>query len=498
MTRYCYLACSEMSPDEEEGREESIFAEVGQPQLLIFPPMTTESQSEIENNKRRKHLNLNFIFIDSVSRPHFYRSLPHTVKTFDSMVADHRDKDLLVLDFELVQGVRLRTFENLQALFSGTINPFEVPFGTQEMPRQILNLQKLLVPLRQLGYSNLWIEDLCPLWEWGLSKDLLVYNKTLSEVALYKKFIEAVERSGIDDLGTTFTSCDILNANGVPDPFHAPDKICYNGQHQHEYMLSYLKMFQETLQHRSKPFLSFLETNIGHIGSGKRIQYLDTALAEYLQWSTTMTNTLTIVLSDHGNAYGDFVSSAPDGRIEIYNPVLFMIIPDEVQSFISNQHLQALRNNQHRLISVLDLHYTIMNIAEMLHAESKSRTKFHNTVSDFNKQFNVSKYGLLTEISPSRTCSHLPRIMPNLCICEGYDVISKNKAYNFIVAIYFVGMINNRVQKQRQEAKMRSADKFHGGFGSCQRMKVKKVKNIKESRLEVSILDNVLSIFVIL
>jgi hypothetical protein len=353
-----------------------------------------------------------------------------------------------------------------------------------------LNLQKLLVPLRKLGFSNLWLEDLCPLWEWGLSKDLLVYNKSLSDTALYKKFIDASKRAGIDDLGTTFTSCDILNANEVPDPFHAPDKICYNGQHQHEYMLSYLKMFQETMLHRSKPFLSFLETNIGHIGSGKRIQYLDAALAEYLVWSSTMANTLTIVFSDHGNAYGDFVSNAPDGRIEVYHPVLFMLIPDKVQSFFNKHQLQALKDNQHRLISVLDLHYTIMYITKKLHTEFKSKMKFDNNVSDFNRQFNVSKYGLLREISPSRTCSHIPRIMPNLCICAGYDVSSKNRAYHFIVAMYFVGMMNNKIQTQRRvSSKRKIAAIIPGGFGSCQRMKVKKMKNIQESTGNVSVIN---------
>ncbi|XP_045204675.2 uncharacterized protein LOC123557328 [Mercenaria mercenaria] len=474
-TRYCFLLCRADSKHYEQGSVE--------PQVLNLPPASTEFQSKFDSHSR-KYINLNFIFIDSVSRHHFYRSLPRSVKTIDSMAVEHKDSKLMVLDFELVQGVRSRTFENLQTLFSGLVNPFEVPFGTLEMPREKLNIEKLLVPLRGLGFSNLWMEDLCPFWEWGLSKDLLVYDESLKRKTLYKKFRDASNRAGIDDLGNTFLSCDILEANKVPDPFHAPDKICYNGKHQHEYMLSYLKTFQRTMQHRSKPFLSFFETNIGHIGSGRRIQYLDASLAKHLDFAKDMSDTLSVVFSDHGNAYGDFVNSAPDGRIEIYHPFLFMIIPEKVQSFFTDSELRALKVNQHRLISVLDLHYTLSYITELLHSEFQSKKTFESEVDDFNKQFNVSKYGLLTEISPSRTCSHMPRIMPNLCICDGYDVTSNNRAYHYILAVYFVGMMNNQIQKQKSEHyRLKNGKKnVFGGFGNCQRMKVKKIKNIQDSK----------------
>lgn len=501
---YCFIACSKNRPnilhyDQEYAdmvQDESLksFTDLHdiETQILNLPPMSPESQPKQDNSKNTP-INLNFIFIDSVSRNHFYRSLPRSVKKLDEIAASNVDGKTLVLDYELVQGIRSRTFENLQTFFSGQINPFEKPFGTLEMPRERLKVDHLLVPLKALGYTSLWLEDLCPYWEWGISKDLLVYNKSLTQKALYKGLIEVSRKAGIDSLGNTFSSCDILNANDVPDPFHAPEKLCFNGKHQHEYTLSYLETYQKIMTKKSQPFISFFETNVGHEGTGKRVQYFDSALALYLSFAKDLTNTLTIIWSDHGNAYGEFLEKTREGRIEIFHPLLFMIIPNKVQSFFNERHLHSLKVNQKRLISVLDLHYTLTYIIELLSNGSKSNHKFNSEVSDFNKQFNVSRYGLWSEISPGRTCSHIPRILPNACICEGYDVSLGNKANHFILAAYFVGTLNNNIQKlrlegarSRLESKGKRKSRQFGGFGNCKKMKVKKIKNIQESHPKVS------------
>lgn len=502
---YCLIACSKYRPHilhydpdyadtvQDEPLKSFVDFHDNEPQILNLPPMSPESQPKHEESQNIP-INLNFIFIDSVSRHHFYRSLPRSVKKLDEIAtSNNKEGKLLVLDYELVQGVRSRTFENLQTFFSGQINPFEKPFGTLEMPRERLKVDHLLVPLKTLGYKSLWLEDLCPYWEWGISKDLLVYNKNLNKKALYKKLIDVSRKAGIDSLGNTFSSCDILNANDVPDPFHAPEKLCYNGKHQHEYTLSYLETYQRVMAKRSQPFISFFETNVGHEGTGKRVQYFDSALALYLSFAKDLTNTLTIIWSDHGNAYGDFLTKSREGRIEIFHPLLFMIIPDKVRAFFNERHLLSLKVNQKRLISVLDLHYTLTYIIEMLSNSSKSNHQFNSEVSDFNKQFNVSRYGLLSEISPVRTCSHMPRIMPNACICKGYDVTLDNKANHFILAAYFIGTLNNNIQKlrlkgarSRLDSKGKRKGRQFGGFGNCKRMKVKKIKNILESHPKVS------------
>ena len=41
-------------------------------------------------------------------------------------------------------------------------------------------------------------------------------------------------------------SCEVLEDNGHPDPFHGMRAICYNGRHQHEYLLDYIDMYHDT------------------------------------------------------------------------------------------------------------------------------------------------------------------------------------------------------------------------------------------------------------
>jgi len=118
-------------------------------------------------------------------------------------------------------------------------------------------------------------------------------------------------------------------------------------------------------------------------------------------------------------------------------------------------------------------------------------------VSAFNQQFNVTEAGLLQVISEHRTCSLIPRVVPNLCICAGYDVTSEDHDFDFdfILAQHFVGVINNEIQSQRFSDLSKSvkggnqingvSDK--GGFGKCSRLKVGTMKNIQTNKIDVSI-----------
>ena len=453
-------------------------------QILILPPYV-KSDKNIETDKL---FNFNFVFVDSVSRSHFFRSLPKSVNVLDDIAKrqnSHSDNPV-ILDFDLVQAVRSRTYESLQTLFSGVINPFEKPFGVQAMPKSRLRVKDLVAPLREIGYVTQWIEDLCPLWEWGIAKDFLVYNKTLSVSEMWKKLKLSLEEVSVDTIGPVLSSCRMLHANAHADPFHGPDRICYNGRHQHEYLLDYLYMFHQEMDNVKKPFFSFYETNIAHESSGLRVQYFDEAFSRYLEYVATLNNTFTVLFSDHGNAYGNFVSESLEGRTEMCNPFIFLIIPHKVQALIGNQFLNTITENQHRLISLLDLHYTIKYLVEQLYLKTNMShqhmtEKVVSKITNFNKQFNVTEKGLFSPISVSRTCSHIPRIMPNLCICEGYDSGSNNYDYNFILAMFVVGLLNNQIQIERRKQQMNDGEKITGGFDRCHRLVTDKIVNIQRS-----------------
>ena len=460
------------------------------PQILNLPP----SDGSVNGKKTRiskNFINFNLIFIDSVSRHHIFRSLPKTVKHFEEILQDHSqskfsNKVPIVLDFELVQAIRSRTYESLQALFAGLVNPFEKPFSTLAMPPAPLKTEKLLKPLKDLGYKTLWLEDLCYLWEWGISKDLLVHDKKLSREETWKKLQKALSNGGIDSLGNTYAHCKILDQNGVNDHFHGPDKVCYNGKHQHYYSLDYLKLYQDAMHSSGQPYFTFYETNIGHEDTGVRIQDFDIDFVQYLEFLKSQDNTLTIIFSDHGNAYGKFMEKSQEARIELFHPFLFMILPKGVRNHLDSSGLHNVVTNQNRLISLLDLHYTLTYLIFGLTNQRHHLTK-HDT-SNFNKQFNVTSKGLFSKISESRTCSQMPRINPNLCICEGFETTATNSPYHFILALYAVGELNNHIQKQRRGG-LRKGMRDIGGFGRCQRLVVNRVENVRESRNKVRLFE---------
>ena len=456
------------------------------PQLLNLPPYL-DFQLINKTKNPNKFINFNLIFIDSVSRHHFIRSLPRTVQLFERTLKQHTrskfsNKSHFVLDFELMQGIRSRTYESLQALFAGIVNPFEKPFSTLAMPPVPLKTEILLDPLRELGYKTLWLEDLCYLWEWGISKDLLVHDKELTQEETWKKLQRALNKAGIDSLGNTYANCEILRHNGVNDHFHGPDKVCYNSKHQHLYTLEYLRMYQDMMHSVGQPYFTFYETNIGHEDSGVRIQDFDVDFVEYLKFLKSQDNTMTIIFSDHGNAYGNFMEKSQEARIELFHPFLFLIIPEGVRNILDSSNLRSLISNQDKLMSLLDLHYTLTHLISKMQNLHRGRNHKHLfTVSKFNKQFNVTRKGLLDNIQESRTCTQIPRINPNLCICEGYETTVAYSPYYFILALYAVGELNNHIQAQRR----RGPKDKDGGFGRCQRLVVEEVANIRESRSQV-------------
>ena len=484
---FCYIKCRSNGSDYTDyddviTSQYLYYMNYISPQILNLPPYIAPQETSTAKHTA-KYINFNVIFLDSVSRHHFFRSLPKTVEFFERNQGDLNDsskKQQLVLDFELVQGIRSRTYESLQALFAGLVNPFEKPFSTLSMPPTPLKTEVILRPLKDLGYSTLWLEDLCYQWEWGISKDLLVHDKELTQEETWKKLQKALKKAGIDSLGNTYAQCEILKENGVNDHFHGPDKVCYHSKHQHQYSLEYLKMYQESMHSKRQPYFTFYETNIGHEDTGLRIQDFDADFVQYLKFIKSQDNTMTIIFSDHGNAYGKFMEKSREARIELFHPLLFMMIPKDIQSILSHSSLQSLIVNQDRLVSLLDLHYTITDIISILktnrHSPKKHLQDF--AVSDFNKQFNVTSKGLLSVISKSRTCNQMPRINPNLCICEGHEITIAYSSYYFLLALYAVGELNNHIQRQRRQG---LEDKDVGGFGNCQRLALQGVDNIRES-----------------
>ena len=436
-------------------------------QLLLLPLKRYSSPK----GRKSTYLNINVILLDSVSHSHFYRSLPKTIQALRQI---DRMKSSEVFNFNLMQSLKGRTYENLQMLFSGVMYNPEKPFGIQDMPPDPLGTNVLLEGFKHQGYQTLWMEDLCWTWEWGIAKNFVVHSPKEMLSFRWQKLKDAMLKGGIDQLGLALANCEILRLNGHNDPFHGPPAICYNGEYQHAYLLKYVKALQKTHQHRGIPYFNYIELNIGHDDLGTRIQGLDSYLADFLRVTASQPNTMTVLLADHGNSYGSFIQKSEEGRIEMFHPSFFIMLSKETAHHFSSSQIDALRTNQDRLVSIMDVHYMLRYLAY---------PGLDIKVAAGHRHYDADPMGLLREISCNRTCDHIPRIQPNVCICQDYDSRVSNDTSRVVFAEFALGELNNAIQKQFVEANPEAKS----GFGHCQPLQALWFTNVRENFHGVSI-----------
>ena len=466
------IRCSKENYFSGEDFREETFDGIPTPEIS-YEQLFMKAMLEPAASARSDLINVNLILVDSVSRNSFYRSLPKTTSFLDDLVDKSRTD---VLDFKFVQSIKHRTYENLEALFSGFVDLQVTPFGTYDIPKKPLPLKQLFMKYKRRGYATMFIEDLCWNWEWGLVKDLKVMNTSLTNEQIWRDFTEALRDAGIDTIGSTPASCHILRKNDYKDPFHAKRSICFNGRYHHDYSLEYLKEFQVAADYASKPTFTFTGINIAHEETGLFIQNLDEALRDYIKFSTSfLPNTLTIVFSDHGSTYGKFIESTPEAYVEMYNPFMFLIIPEKVGYQLGSAKMQQLRTNTERLITLIDVHYTLVNLLN----------KPSNVTVDltFQKKY-VQRDGLFSDIDPYRMCSDLPLLQPNLCICQNFEMNSEPSVFHDGLAEYALGVINSNILEQR------------GGYGYCLPYMGAKVRKVVQIRVAADLTHYKLDVIV--
>lgn len=204
--------------------------------------------------------------------------------------------------------------------------------------------------------------------------------------------------------------------------------------------------------------------NVAHDHRGIRTQTLDVDLERYVTDMAKEENTLTIILADHGNTYTRYTSDVLEGRFEMFHPSLFIIVPDNVASLLGKNAMSALTVNQRRLVTMIDLHRSLMVLDKPLPGV-------------------VKPVGLFTPMSPNRTCDDLELRTPNLCVCEGWDVPADNDTARIPIAEFAIGQLNNRIQEQLEKMlSLNESTKTSTGKirRSCQRLQPLWFENVRE------------------
>lgn len=422
--------------------------------LTVLPP---ESIFKRQVKSSIEKVNVNIVLLDSISRPHFYRSLPKTVdhlrrKQYDPNYKAH------IFDFELFQSVHGHTHENEHALFSGALFPENYTKSDKEDAST--NMEVLFGIFKRAGYQTMLNNDLCWKARYGIMDSL--------KVSEWEALQPKIKEANIDSTGITDASCEILDGYQKTTAFQDAEdhQICFNGKHHHRYLFDYLTHYLETIGRRSqsKPLFSYTETNVAHDDIGVRVQTLDRDLTDLIDAVANEPNTITIIVADHGNTYTDYQVRMLEGRFEMYHPILLTVLPKQLGEKFGQDIVSNLKTNQYRLLNLFDIR---AGLVELANYDTRSKLK---------------PVGIFKAISEKRTCDDLQLSTPNFCLCEGWDIAVENSTAQMALAEFGIGQLNNQIQESLLAS--RAVGKPLGErlalFGACQRLRIERIDNVRQ------------------
>ncbi|GAB4815444.1 hypothetical protein N2152v2_002490 [Parachlorella kessleri] len=343
-------------------------------------------------------LNIVFLFVDSVSRRHFFRRMPRTAAALEG-IAKRGTADLY--QFFRYHTVGFSTDPNTHALYTGT---------TMEHPGAIPVWQAY----RNAGYVTGSAYNLCE--GWGAD-----YN----------------QRAGRHDHELVAPFCDPEYHPITPDG--EPYKIfqgafsilrrCLRGRFVHRYNFDYMRSFLRSY-HGVSPYFLLSSFHEGHEGTGEVLATLDPDAAEFLEELTPdqLNTTLVIMLADHGLTMGLNFLFTQNGKTEHKNPFLAMLAPRWLPQAYP-ELAKALRGNEQRLLSAFDIHTMLHHVLHLGDADQASAAAAAAGGEALRQQYpGWAKYGnvssavqwgtsLLAPIAAGRSCDQA-LVPPDNCMCR--------------------------------------------------------------------------------
>ena len=301
------------------------------------------SEQRILLSKNNDSKNILFIFIDNVSRVHFYRQFKKTTEFLKNFMSFKGFSTKDIPD-EIYHGFEFMKYHN----FAGATLQNSIPMFSGVYFNNTNYMVSIVKEMKQLGYVTSNVQDIC-------HKELMAIGK-LSNYS-YIEF----------DHEYAAPNCDpnvYKYAFGLFSGENMIIRKCLYGKESFEHALEYAKQFWISYKNNKK-FLRIVNT-YAHEYSGEKVKYSDNSLFSFLYDmynKNQLKNTIVFIAGDHGDGLmGVYKFLNPnDWRSEQSLPI-FILLNSDNKNFSYEFQYSEIQKNQQTLVTPFDIYYTIREI----------------------------------------------------------------------------------------------------------------------------------------
>lgn len=281
--------------------------------------------------------NILIIFLDTVSRSHFIRKLPKTMKflnDFSKYETNPSKKNMTVFQFFKYNSLNTYTDPNIRAIYYGsTLKGNGTHFGNY---------------FKENGYITGRVNSFCE-------------KEPTSSIDSSSLIIHHI----FDHEGLSLGCIKPFYDGPLLSSIVCLVKKCLFGKDLNEYAFEYLESFWKAYFNQNKMFL--YQSLDGHEPTGQVIGYFDDILFKYMSKfyrKGYLKKTAIIIFSDHGQHLSvPFLNfDFQDFYYERTLPGLFLILPNDEKLYNNNLY-DKIKMNQQTLITGFDIYNSLVHLA---------------------------------------------------------------------------------------------------------------------------------------
>jgi len=281
--------------------------------------------------------NMLVIYIDNLSRAHFFRKMPETARWLSQFV-DNQESDYETYQFFRYHSSYYNTLYSNAAMYYGQVEHVDD------------TSKNAFDSYAKNGYMTGFFKDSC-------ETNAVSIHDLEPHTHRWDHFGGEVTCDYNYD-NTDFKSLSIFSGKG------SAIRHCLYGKNMHEYQMDYIKQFWAAYPENRKFFRTHFSE--AHELTGELVQYIDRDMRDFLQFfldQNYLEDTMISFVSDHGaHALTLRIAAIPDNSryIENYYPILFHVTKKD----IPEQAAHFLEVNEQSFIGSHDFYSFLMTVSE--------------------------------------------------------------------------------------------------------------------------------------